>query len=127
MTQEKTVLGEDDVRRALVRIAHEIAERNADGDPLAIVGIHRRGAFLAARLQPLVADLLDADVPLGDLDISFYRDDVALRADSPVVNATHLDFPIEGRTVIVPTAATASCRFAPTTSVRTCPPHAASA
>src|SRR5277367_4888809 len=76
MTQEKTVLGEDDVRRALVRIAHEIAERNADGEPLAIVGIHRRGAFLAARLQ-------------------------ALRADAPVVNATHLDFPIEGRTVIV--------------------------
>ncbi len=101
MTQEKTVLGEDDVRRALVRIAHEIAERNAEGDPLAIVGIHRRGAFLAARLQPLVADLVEADVPLGDLDISFYRDDVALRADAPVVNATHLDFPIEGRTVII--------------------------
>ena len=100
MTQEKTVLGEDDVRRALVRIAHEIAERNAEGDPLAIVGIHRRGAVLAARLQPLVADLIDADVPLGDLDISFYRDDVALR-DAPVVNATHLDFPIEGRTVII--------------------------
>ncbi len=101
MTQEKTVLGEDDVRRALVRIAHEIAERNAEGDPIAIVGIHRRGAFLAARLQPLVADLLDADVPLGDLDISFYRDDVSLRADAPVVNATHLDFPIDGCTVIV--------------------------
>jgi pyrimidine operon attenuation protein / uracil phosphoribosyltransferase len=101
VTQEKTVLGEDDVRRALVRIAHEIAERNAEGDPLAIVGIHRRGAFLAARLQPLVADLVAADVPLGDLDISFYRDDVSLRADSPVVNATHLDFPIDGRTVII--------------------------
>src|SRR5271167_1345001 len=101
MKQEKTVLGEDDVRRALVRIAHEIAERNADGDPPAIVGIHRRGAFLAARLQPLVADLLEADVPLGDLDISFYRDDVALRPDAPVVNATHLDFPIEDRTVII--------------------------
>ena len=101
MTQEKTVLGEDEVRRALVRIAHEIAERNAAGDPLAIVGIHRRGAFLAARLQPLVADLVDADVPLGDLDISFYRDDVALRPDAPVVNATHLDFPIDGRTVVI--------------------------
>jgi pyrimidine operon attenuation protein/uracil phosphoribosyltransferase len=101
MTQEKTVLGEDDVRRALVRIAHEIAERNAEAEPLALVGIHRRGAFLAARLQPLVADLIEAEVPLGDLDISFYRDDVALRADGPVVNATHLDFPIEGRTVII--------------------------
>jgi pyrimidine operon attenuation protein/uracil phosphoribosyltransferase len=101
MTHEKTVLDEDDVRRALVRIAHEIAERNAEGDPLAIVGIHRRGAVLAARLQPLVSDLVEAEVPLGDLDISFYRDDVALRADAPVVNATHLEFPIEGRTVII--------------------------
>ncbi len=101
MNQEKTVLGEDDVRRALVRIAHEIAERNAEGDPLAIVGIHRRGAFLAARLQRLVSELVEDEVPLGDLDISFYRDDVALRPDAPVVNATHLDFPIEGRTVIV--------------------------
>src|SRR5271170_1828208 len=101
MTQEKTVLGEDDVRRALVRIAHEIAERNAEGDPLAIVGIHRRGAFLAARLRILVADLVEAEVPLGDLDISFYRDDVALRPDAPVVNATHLEFPIDGRTVVI--------------------------
>ena len=101
MSQEKTVLREDDVRRALVRIAHEIAERNAQADPIALVGIHRRGAYLAARLQPLVADLVEADVPLGDLDISFYRDDVSLRADAPVVNATHLDFPIDGRTVII--------------------------
>jgi hypothetical protein len=56
---EKVVLDGDDVRRTLVRIAHEIVERNADPSTLALVGIHRRGAFLAQRLQVLLGDLLD--------------------------------------------------------------------
>ena len=87
--QEKVVLDADDVRRTLVRIAHEIVEKNADR-PVALVGIHRRGVHLARRLHQLVCDLLEAEVPIGDLDIAFYRDDLELR--SPVVNATHLDF-----------------------------------
>ena len=97
--QEKVVLDEDDVRRTLVRIAHEIVEKNAEGT-VALVGIHRRGAHLATRLHRLVSDLLDRDVPLGDLDIAFYRDDLATR-ESPVVHATHLDFPLEGKTVVL--------------------------
>ena len=97
--QEKVVLDEDDVRRTLVRIAHEIVEKNAGGS-LALVGIHRRGVHLATRLHRLVCDLLDADVPLGDLDIAFYRDDIATR-ESPVVHATHLDFPLEQRTIVL--------------------------
>jgi pyrimidine operon attenuation protein / uracil phosphoribosyltransferase len=97
--QEKVVLDEDDVRRTLVRIAHEIVEKNAEG-PVALVGIHRRGAHLARRVHRLVCDLLDTEVPLGDLDIAFYRDDIATR-ESPVVNATHLDFPLEGHTVVL--------------------------
>jgi pyrimidine operon attenuation protein/uracil phosphoribosyltransferase len=102
MTQHKVVLDEDDIRRTLVRIAHEIVEQSA-GEDLAIVGIHRRGAVLATRLQRLVSDLLETEVPLGDLDISFYRDDVGLRSDvaHPVVHDSHLDFPVEGRTVVV--------------------------
>jgi pyrimidine operon attenuation protein/uracil phosphoribosyltransferase len=95
---EKVVLDEDDVRRTLVRIAHEIVEKNA-GRPIALVGIHRRGAHLARRLHTLVCELLDGDVPLGDLDIAFYRDDLTVR--SPVVNATHLEFPLEERTVVL--------------------------
>ncbi|MFA9270873.1 MAG: bifunctional pyr operon transcriptional regulator/uracil phosphoribosyltransferase PyrR, partial [Baekduiaceae bacterium] len=64
---------------------------------------HRRGAILAARLRALLTDLLDADVPLGTVDISFYRDDVATRgaADSPIVHASKIDFAIEGRTVVI--------------------------
>jgi len=98
---EKVVLDRDDIRRTLVRIAHEVVEKNAEPDRLAIVGIHRRGAILAARLTRLVADLLDADVPLGDLDISFYRDDLASRPEQPVVHASHVDFPVDERTVVI--------------------------
>ena len=98
---EKVVLDRDDIRRTLVRIAHEIVERNAEPQRLAIVGIHRRGAILAARVKRLVDDLLDADLPLGDLDISFYRDDLASRPEQPVVHASHVDFPVDERTVVI--------------------------
>ncbi len=101
MTTEKIVLNEDDVRRALVRIAHEIAERNPQAENLALVGIHRRGAFLARRLQELLAEMLNTEIPLGDLDIGFYRDDVASRPEAPVVHASHIDFDVTGRTVVV--------------------------
>jgi pyrimidine operon attenuation protein / uracil phosphoribosyltransferase len=98
---EKVVLGEREVRNALVRIAHEIAERNPDQPAPALVGIHRRGAFLAERLQPWLVDLLDAEVPLGDLDIALYRDDVATRPDAPVVHASHVDFDVTARTIVI--------------------------
>jgi pyrimidine operon attenuation protein/uracil phosphoribosyltransferase len=97
---EKVVLDRDDVRRSLARIAHEIVENNQD-QRLALVGIHRRGAHLARRLHTLVGELAGDPVALGDLDISFYRDDVSTRPAAPVVLATHLDFPIDGLTVVV--------------------------
>jgi pyrimidine operon attenuation protein / uracil phosphoribosyltransferase len=98
---EKFVLREEDVQRALTRIAHEIAERNPEATALALVGIHRRGAFLARRLNNLLEELLDTEIPLGDLDIGFYRDDVSSRPDAPVVHASHIDFDVTGRTVVI--------------------------
>ena len=103
---EKTVLDREDVRRTLVRIAHEIVEKTGSSPAptrLAIVGIHRRGAVLGARLRDLVAELVGEPVPLGDIDISFYRDDVGMRgADyQPVVHSTHIDFPVEDTTVVL--------------------------
>jgi pyrimidine operon attenuation protein/uracil phosphoribosyltransferase len=100
---EKVVLDRDDLRRTLVRIAHEVIEKNPGGEGLAIVGIHTRGAVLGSRLHALVGELSGAEVPLGDLDISFYRDDIeARRPDAqPVVHASHLDFELEGRTVVL--------------------------
>jgi pyrimidine operon attenuation protein / uracil phosphoribosyltransferase len=100
-SSERIVLREGDVQRALTRIAHEIAERNPTGSALAVVGIHRRGAFLARRVKELLDGLLEIEVPLGDLDIGFYRDDVSSRPDAPVVHASHVDFDVTGRTVVV--------------------------
>jgi pyrimidine operon attenuation protein / uracil phosphoribosyltransferase len=99
---EKTVLDREDVRRTLVRIAHEIVEKTG-GEAVAVVGIHRRGAVLAARLRDHVAELLGEPVPLGDVDISFYRDDLNRRDPTaqPVVHASHIDFSVEDTTVVL--------------------------
>jgi pyrimidine operon attenuation protein / uracil phosphoribosyltransferase len=100
---EKIVLEHDDLRRTLKRVAHEIAEKNPDSSGLAIVGIHTRGAVLARRLHALLAELTDTELPIGDLDISFYRDDVAAKAPDtqPVVHASHIDFDLSERTVVL--------------------------
>ncbi len=98
---EKVVLHEEEVGRALTRIAHEIVERNPREPFPALVGIHRRGAFLAQRLHGLLEELLDAQVALGDLDIGFYRDDVSRRPDAPVLHASHIDFDVTGLTVVI--------------------------
>jgi len=94
------VLDRDDMRRTLVRIAYEIVEKNPDGS-IAIIGIHRRGAHLARRVQALTSELLEPAVPLGSVDISFYRDDFGIRPSAPVVHATQLDFAVDGRTIVI--------------------------
>ena len=100
MHDEKVVLDHEDIRRTLVRIAHEIVEKNPGSERLAIVGIHTRGAVLARRLHALVGELTGFEVPLGDIDISFYRDDVGIRR-SPVVHASHIEFPVDATTVVL--------------------------
>ncbi|HEX8649149.1 MAG TPA: bifunctional pyr operon transcriptional regulator/uracil phosphoribosyltransferase PyrR [Thermoleophilaceae bacterium] len=102
MNDEKVVLDAEDIRRTLVRISHEIVERNA-GEPVAIVGIHRRGAVLGARVHELLTELSGDGVPYGDVDISFYRDDLATRSPDrqPVVHASHIDFPVDGATIVL--------------------------
>jgi pyrimidine operon attenuation protein / uracil phosphoribosyltransferase len=94
------VLDRDDIRRTLVRIAHEIVEKNPHGT-IAVVGIHRRGAVLAQRLHALTSELVGPAVPLGDVDISFYRDDLAIRPSGPIVHASHLEFSVGGRTIVI--------------------------
>jgi pyrimidine operon attenuation protein/uracil phosphoribosyltransferase len=100
MQASTVVLDHDDIRRTLVRIAHEIIEKNPGGE-IALVGIQRRGAVLGQRLHALTSELLEGAVPLGFADISFYRDDLAIRPSAPIVHATQLDFPVEGRTVVI--------------------------
>ena len=97
------MLEHDDLRRTLRRIAHEIAEKNPDSDRLAVVGIHTRGAVLARRLHVFLGELTGSELPIGDLDISFYRDDVGAKAPDtqPVVHSSHIDFDIAERTVVL--------------------------
>jgi pyrimidine operon attenuation protein/uracil phosphoribosyltransferase len=100
---EKVVLEANDVERTLRRIAHEIVEKNPDMAEIALVGIHTRGAVIAARLHGLLAELTGVEVPLGEIDISFYRDDLKARSSDrqPVVHASRLDFPLEDRTIVL--------------------------
>src|SRR5437763_10212137 len=103
----KVVLDAEAIERTLSRIAHEIIERNADLDEVALVGIHRRGVPLAQRLRRLVAERTGVELAVGQLDITFYRDDVFARGGEaplhaqPIVRSTALDFPLEGKTVIL--------------------------
>ena len=95
------------VERTLARIAHELIERNPDLEALALVGIHTRGVPLARRLRALVAHQAGVEVDFGAVDITFHRDDVLVRSGGaplhpqPVVRGTELDFPLEGKTVVL--------------------------
>jgi pyrimidine operon attenuation protein/uracil phosphoribosyltransferase len=100
MSELTVVLDRDAMRRTLVRIAHEIVEKNPTG-PVAVVGIHRRGAILAERVHALTSELLQTPIPLGTVDISFYRDDLAIRPSAPVVHSTKLDFAVDGLTIVI--------------------------
>ncbi len=103
----RVLLDAEQLGRTLARIGYEIVEKQTGLDQLCLVGIHTRGVPLAQRLRRRIAETTGADVPVGALDIAFYRDDVAVRGaeapahPQPVLNDTRLDFPIEGRTVVL--------------------------
>jgi pyrimidine operon attenuation protein/uracil phosphoribosyltransferase len=106
-TSGKLLLDADALSRTLSRIAHEIIEANPDLDEIALVGIQTRGVPLARRLARLIEERAGEPPQLGAVDITFYRDDVHVRGGEaplhaqPVVRETQLDFPLEGRTVVL--------------------------
>jgi len=105
--REKVLLDHEAVERTLSRIAHEIIEANPDLDKLALVGIHTRGVPLAQRLRRRIADFTGSEVALGQLDITFYRDDVHVRGGEapqhaqPLVRDSKLDFRLDGITCVL--------------------------
>ena len=107
VTRASVLLDAEAISRTLSRVAHEIIERNDDLDTVALVGIHTRGVPLAQRLRALIEERSGEELPLGQLDITFHRDDVHVRASraprhaQPLVHDTRLDFELEGRTVIL--------------------------
>ena len=96
-----TLLAADDLRRAITRIAHEIAERDPDLSTLALVGIRARGDLIAARLHAALRTHQGVDVPLGSLDITLYRDDLTRIGYAPVVRESNLPFGVDDRTVVL--------------------------
>jgi pyrimidine operon attenuation protein/uracil phosphoribosyltransferase len=105
--REKILLGPADVERTLSRIAHEIIEANPELDRVALIGIHTRGVPLAQRLRRQIEEFAHRDVALGQLDITFYRDDVHVRGGEapqhaqPLVRASKLDFALDGMTCVL--------------------------
>ena len=105
--REKVLLDREDVERTLSRIAHEIIEGNPELDKVALVGIHTRGVPLAQRLRRRIADFTGREVALGQLDITFYRDDVHVRGGEapqhpqPLVRDSKLDFALDGMTCVL--------------------------
>ncbi|MFM8944152.1 MAG: bifunctional pyr operon transcriptional regulator/uracil phosphoribosyltransferase PyrR [Actinomycetota bacterium] len=95
------VLDADGIRRAVTRIAHEIVERNHGVADVVLVGIADRGDHLAGRLAGELRAIEGAAVPVGTLDITFYRDDIGLRAEAPEVHETRIGFDVTGRTVVL--------------------------
>ena len=95
------LMDEAEIRRSLTRIAHEILERNKGAGEIALIGIAARGDDLARRLAAEIERIEGASVPVGVLDITFYRDDIGYRAEAPEVHETRVGFDITGRTVVL--------------------------
>lgn len=97
----KQVVDADQVRRALMRISHEIVERNKGTDDVVLIGIRSGGAFIAARIQNNIKLIEEKEVPLGILDITLYRDDLREIGAQPNFRGTEIDFDITGKIVIL--------------------------
>jgi pyrimidine operon attenuation protein/uracil phosphoribosyltransferase len=97
----RRIMTADEIRRATIRLSHEIVEKQAGTDGLLLIGIQRRGVPLARRIAAAILENEGAEVPVGALDITFYRDDLSLVAQQPVVKGTELPSGIDGRTVIL--------------------------
>ena len=95
------ILDENDIRRAMVRISHEIIENNKGAADICLIGILRRGKPLAEMLRDNIRKIDGSEVPCGELDIKFYRDDLSLENADPTCRRTALPFSIEGKKVIL--------------------------
>ncbi|MFC1804325.1 bifunctional pyr operon transcriptional regulator/uracil phosphoribosyltransferase PyrR [Candidatus Omnitrophota bacterium] len=101
MKVKAKVLDKETMQRAVMRIAHEILEKNKGTKSLCLVGIRNRGVYLAKRLAAAIKKIEGQDVPVGILDITLYRDDLTLIAEQPVVRKTEIDFDITGKALVL--------------------------
>jgi pyrimidine operon attenuation protein/uracil phosphoribosyltransferase len=97
----KIVMKQSEIRRALLRIIHEILEKNKGIRNLVFIGIKRRGDYVARRLADMIKEYEGKRIPLGALDITLYRDDLQLVSETPIIESTDIPFDISGKTIVL--------------------------
>src|SRR5918993_3298176 len=97
----RRIMAADEIRRATIRLSHEIVEKQAGTDGLMLIGIQRRGVPLARRIAASILENEGVEIPIGALDITFYRDDLSMVAQQPVVKGTTLPVDLNGQTVVL--------------------------
>ncbi|MBR4494380.1 MAG: bifunctional pyr operon transcriptional regulator/uracil phosphoribosyltransferase PyrR [Clostridiales bacterium] len=95
------LMDEAAIERAIIRISHEIIEHNKGLDSIALIGIQRRGVSIAKKIRDYLESIENVKVPMGILDITFYRDDLSMLASHPVVNGTHIPFDVNGTKIVL--------------------------
>ena len=101
MSEKAVIMDSEAMQRAVARMAYEIIEKNKGTGSVALVGIQRRGVSIARRIAKKIEEVEGAALPLGILDITFYRDDLSILAEHPVINGTDIGFSITGRNIIL--------------------------
>ncbi|MGN0736293.1 MAG: bifunctional pyr operon transcriptional regulator/uracil phosphoribosyltransferase PyrR [Anaerovoracaceae bacterium] len=101
MKLKSDLMSSEDMRRALKRMSHQILERNQGADNLVLLGIRRRGVPLAKILSDNIRVIEGVQVPVGELDITLYRDDLHQKSDEPVISSSDVPFDITGKTVVI--------------------------
>ena len=99
--KKNVIMDADAMRRAIVRISHEIIERNKGVENVVLVGIRTRGVPIAKRLAAVIGKIENVQIPVGMLDITLYRDDLSTLAYNPIVHGTEIDFDLSGKIVIL--------------------------
>ena len=99
--KKATILTKEEITRAITRISHEILEKNRGSKDLVIVGIRTRGYVLAERISQSINRIDKAELPVGGLDITLYRDDLRVVSEQPIIHKTEIDFDIEGKNIIL--------------------------
>ncbi len=95
------LMDKKEMKRALVRMAHEIIERNKGAENLVLIGLRTRGVYLARRIAEIIEGVEGVKLPVGELDVTLYRDDFRTRLKEPVVQITHIPFPIDEMHVVL--------------------------
>ena len=99
LREKAKLMSSEDLNRVIKRIAHEMVEQNKGTENMILVGIHRRGVYLARRLQKIIEEVEGTKIPCGELDITLYRDDLTMLFEQPMVHSTRMPQDISGKNI----------------------------